>query len=76
MSATIPVYMVPSPPDELLRVKATHELYRLATFIKATAVEEELSTHMAVSFDEHDAAMILTMAERALKMLADNGFKT
>lgn len=71
MSDSIPVYMVPSPPDGMLRIEATHQLYRLATVIKAKAV----TTSNSVSLSRNDAEMILTMAERALKMLSDHGFK-
>lgn len=51
--------------DSALR-HARAEVWAIAKYIKAHAVEEETSTHVAVYFDEADAARILQMAERFL----------
>lgn len=51
---------------DLNLIAAAPEGYALAQFIKAHATQETLSTHVAVSFSEADAAMILNLAERFL----------
>lgn len=52
--------------DVAKMIRLAPEAYALARAIVDAAQTEELSTHVAVSFDESDAARLLNMAERLI----------